>query len=250
MIRWVLVLLAAALLPQFATAQVKIVAQPQYQLHEPIVLALEGVKSEVPTTCWWIPLGKDGAPEPGCRIVDSNRVVHLWAPAGKYEVRCLITEFDVDWEKKVFIPRQSQVTATFAVGVPVPQPDPKPDPKPDPQPDPSSKYGLTAQALAWGNAVEAKHRSQAKTLADNFEGVAAAIAAGAYATPAAANQELAGRNRQVLGTDTDPRLVAWRPFFTSWSAAVTALNKDGKATTVQDYRELYLETAAGLKLVK
>lgn len=226
-----------------ASAQVTLNAQPQYQEHEPIAITLAGVKPDVPATFWWRPFGKDGAAEPGYRLVDGSKGIHVWAAPGKYEVVCLVTEYTVKWEEKIFVPTQQEVKATFLVGTPKPPPPPVPD-------GPASKFGMTEQSKAWGGAVAAQYRGLAQQLADNFESIASAIAAGAYATPAAANQELAGRNRQVLGTDTDPKLVAWRPFFFEWANAVTALNKDGRATTVQDYRDLYLETAAGLRGVK
>lgn len=185
-------------------------------------------------------------------------------PPGQYSIR--LTSFDVDTGF-------SSTTGNVVIGVP-PAPTPVPVPPgpnppgpvpPGPTPNPSPVVVIPDGKFAIGPLVykvvreqvpassksfknsEGKDIYYANQLADNFEGVAAAIAAGSFKTPDEANKELAGRNRLTFATNP-AALTAWMPFFTAWAEKATELNKAGKLPNVAaEYRLFYLETVEGLR---
>ncbi len=151
----------------------------------------------------------------------------------------------------------SAVTGTVTIGggpVP-PPPGPGPGPGPGPVVPPSIPEGKYGFGPAMYKVVMEKvpadiAKKYATKVADNFEAVAAGIAAGSWKTPTEANKELAGKNRFTFQGD-DAGLKAWMPFFEAWSAKTTELNKAGKLPNVAaEYAEVYRETQAGLKEIK
>lgn len=132
-----------------------------------------------------------------------------------------------------------------------PNPTPTPTPTPNPAPVFTEKYGFSTLAYNSAMKVEATARKQYKeSLANNFESVAAAIAAGSFDTPNAANTELAGRNRMTFNNN-QTEINKWLQFFTDWQTQATQLNKDGKLPNlVDEYRLIYLETAKGLRAIQ
>lgn len=145
-------------------------------------------------------------------------------------------------------------TGNVIIGVPVPIPNPNPTPNPTPNPIPNPTpvftevYGFSTLSFNSAMKVEVTARKQYKdALADNFEAVAAAIAAGSFDTPNASNTELAGRHRLTFNNN-QTEINKWLVFFTDWQAKATELNKAGKLPNlVQEYRLVYLETARGLR---
>jgi len=168
-------------------------------------------------------------------------------PPGQYSVRLTLFSKDKGFTSN---------TGTVTIGSPTPPPPPPPPPGPPVPPVtiPEGKYGLGPLSFqVVSTQVPADYRKYASTvsnsLADNFESVASAIAAGSFTTPDAANKELAGKNRFTL---SDPAaLNAWMPFFNAWTAKVTDLNKAGTLPNMaSEYAVAYKETAAGLRGVK
>ena len=132
---------------------------------------------------------------------------------------------------------------------PLPFP-PNPSPAPAP-PLPAGKYGMAKVAYDAAMKVAPQHRPLAGDIRDNFEAVAAGIAAGSYRTPEDATKELTARNRLTLGLDGDPKLEAWRPFFAVWGGQADARIADKSLrNVVDDWRVLFLETVDGLDQVK
>lgn len=170
-------------------------------------------------------------------------------PPGQYSVRLTMFGKDTGF---------NSATGTVTIGTPTPPVPPTPPTPPGPPvppvPIPDGKYGLGPVSFNVASTqVPADFRKYASTvnnsLADNFESVAAAIAAGSFTTADAANKELAGKNRFTL---SDPAaLNAWMPFFNAWTAKVTDLNKAGKLPNIaSEYAVAYKETAVGLRGVK
>ena len=171
-----------------------------------------------------------------------------WAftgPPGQYSIR--ISSFT---EGTGF----SAVTGTVNIGGVVP-PGPNPQPQPDPNPNPNlpeGKYGFAP--LMYDAIVKKVPRDvavkYAGQIADNFESIAAGIAAGSWKTPTEANKELTGKNRFTFSGD-DAALQAWVPFFEAWSARATELNKAGKLPNIAaEYAAVYRETETALRAIK
>lgn len=116
------------------------------------------------------------------------------------------------------------------------------------------KYGFGE--LAFLQVTEKITDPQMKALkeeiANNFEAVAAGIAAGSWQTPQQANTELQGRNRLTFANKSEATFNTWRDtFFKEWAARATALNKSGQLpNVVGEYREVYIETVKGLRAAK
>jgi hypothetical protein len=169
-------------------------------------------------------------------------------PPGQYSIR--LTSFDPNTGFNA-------TTGTVTIGTnpnPPTPPNPPGPPNPPVPPDvviPEGKYGFGPLSYnVVTTQVTADYRSYASKLADNFEAVAAGIAAGSYKTPDEANKELAGRNRFTFSSDPTA-LTAWMPFFNAWSAKTTELNKAGKLPNMAaEYALVYKETSVGLRGVK
>jgi hypothetical protein len=137
----------------------------------------------------------------------------------------------------------AKTSFTVAYGTPGPTP-PGPGPGPNPPtPDPG-KYGLAAfVAQAAATVQSATRRQTAATVANNFDGVASSIAAGAITDPAEIIKQTYNLNAAPL---SDP---AWKP----WSAAVrqklNSISDAGQLTSATDYATAWREIAAGLRLV-
>lgn len=143
-------------------------------------------------------------------------------------------------------------THTVVIGGPVPIP-PGPTPPgpvpPGPTPVPDGKLGFTKMAFTEASTIAAGSRSKAVELADNFDGAASAIAAGALRSVEASNAEVTAGNRRILA---DPvHKGAWTPFFFVWAKqSDAALTAGTLKPTVEEYAEIYRATAQGLRLVK
>jgi hypothetical protein len=166
-------------------------------------------------------------------------------PPGQYSIRLASFTDGVGF---------SAITGTVTIGGTIP-PGPGPGPNPDPNPVPNVPEGKYGFGPAMYDVVAKKIPADVRVkyapkLADNFESVAAGIAAGSWKTPTEANRELAGKNRFTFQGD-DAALQAWMPFFEAWSARAADLNKAGKLPNLaSEYAEVYRETQAGLKAIK
>lgn len=136
--------------------------------------------------------------------------------------------------------------AVVVVGSPPPQPEPGPGPSPPPGPVPEGKFGMAKLAAQWAASVPAASRAKAQPLADNFESISAAIAAGDTAGIQDAVTRLKEKNGQTLGPD----IKAWTPWFQSWEAEAKKLAAAGKLPSQAEFGELFLETSQGLRSVR
>lgn len=175
-------------------------------------------------------------------------------PPGDYAIR--LSAYNPDTGVKITV---GNVIIGGDIPVPVPPgpaPNPVPTPTPNPTPSPvtpvfTEKYGFSTLAFTTvSTKVAAEDRKYASMLADNFEAVAAGIAAGSWRTPDEANKELAGRNRLTFNNDTI-LIGKWMAFFEAWSAKAKELNTSGKLPNmVDEYRLVYIETVKGLRAIK
>ncbi len=141
-------------------------------------------------------------------------------------------------------------TTTVGTGpIPIPPGPVPPGPTPPgPTPIPDGKLGFTKLGFEEGSKVTDPFRSKAAAVADNFDGTAAAIAAGTIKTVEAANAEMVAKNRATIG---DAGRAAWLPFFTSWQAAADAAIRAGTLkASVDDYAAVYRATADGLRRIR
>lgn len=124
---------------------------------------------------------------------------------------------------------------------------PPPGPVPPVPPSPVEKLGFATLARAEGIKLPDSARPLASQLADNFEAVAARLAATAQMTIDQGNAELRDRNRATLG---DQGRAQWLPWFQAWQALADKHNAAGAMTTKEHYVTAYQETAAGLRTVR
>lgn len=181
-------------------------------------------------------------------------------PPGKYSIRLSVCDPNTGCKSmtgnviigKVVTP----VPVPTPTPAPVPTPNPTPNPTPTPQPTPpvgpvvipQDTYGMTQ----WGydNVKNIADKQYIAGLADNFESIASAIAAGGIKTPQDANLKLSERNRATLNVPAGIQSNhPYYPFFINYSAKVTELNKSNKLPNlVNAYKDMYLEMAKGLRL--
>lgn len=192
---------------------------------------------------WYVPEGVKSTDNGDTLLVQ-------FAPKGPMTIRVKMVsaKLDKDGRFQGFITEFA--SSTFDVGDVSPSPGPGPAPKPDPTPPkppvpPSEVLGfvtLASQSLA---KVPTASRGHAAALANNFEAVAAQMAAVSTMTIEQANAELKMRNQATLNIQ---ERTAWLPWFQDWQAKANTLNNNGKMTTRDHYITAYHETATGLKL--
>lgn len=159
-----------------------------------------------------------------------NQVI-LSGANGRYQIS--VSVITAQWDVKKF--DQRNMSLSFVLN------DPGPGPEPDPGPE--LKYGFDAKSWTRTMTEGAKYKS---AIADNFDAVAAAIAAGAIKTVQESQQDLSSRNRAaVQGTVA---IGEWTQFFQKWQDLATQLNQSKKLRNLpEDYAEAYRETAKGLR---
>lgn len=168
-------------------------------------------------------------------------------PPGKYSIRLTTFHPDIGFRA---------TTGNVVIGTvnPVPNPNPQPNPNPNPTPNPSpvpvGKYGFGPAMAEVLVKIDRQYWKYYPELADNFESVASAQAAGSFNTPDAMNKELQGKNRLTLKNDATI-INSMLPFFQAWSDKASALNKEGKLPNVAaEYSIVYRETVEALRSVK
>lgn len=159
----------------------------------------------------------------------------------------------------VFVQRDKPDISTHRVTVgiaplppitpPITPPNPPPLPPPGPSPVPEGKYGFGPISYRLGSGVAAAYRTKSIELADNFEAIASAIAAGATKTAQDAIREVGAKNALTL---TDPAAsAAWLAFRTGWKENADKHNTAGTLRNLaSDYAEAFRETATGLRAVR
>jgi hypothetical protein len=106
-----------------------------------------------------------------------------------------------------------------------------------PQPD----AGVAAWVTYW--CAECKRpQEEALALAESFESVAAAVAGGAYTTPAEISQATGDANRAALGGSLD----AWMPFLSKIRALLKQQAMEGSLTTPEQHATVWRAIAQGL----
>lgn len=176
--------------------------------HQPIVAKSTG---DADVFLWRLP-------SPAKRIVlDGGRTVHIWAPAGTYQVELTTISIDIDWEQKRKDVRYDEHMATLVVtsSGPTPPPDPTPDPSPNPyKPAPAFKAAVEPVKLF---SLQPQH---SQPLAEMYATVASQSRAGAYKNLAEIRADLVKRG--------------------------TALNLKGKYPDLASVVERYLSGTLGL----
>jgi hypothetical protein len=153
---------------------------------------------------------------------------------------------------------QRDVHTITVGGSPPPGPDPGPGPGPGPTPPdptpvvPDGAHGFTKLAYEKAAGLPAANRTKAAALADNFESVASAIAAGTITTDSDALAALVQKNWTTLGlkSQTESRQSPWYPWFIAWQQKADQVEAAGGLPNVNAYAEIFRATADGLRLVK
>ena len=120
---------------------------------------------------------------------------------------------------------------------PAPGPGPGPTPGPGPSPLPPGKYGLAQWSYDEAMKLPAATRAKSAQMADAFESVAAAIAAGTITDGQDAINQCGAKTAG---------LPEWATWLTAWAGKAETIG----LVTVQDIAIAFTETATGLKAVK
>lgn len=186
-------------------------------------------------------------------------------PPGKYSIRLSVCDPTAGCKSmtgnvtigKVPVPQPTPQPTPTPTPTPTPQPTPTPTPSPTPTPPigpvtiPEDTYGMTKWAYDALNAIPIGDRMPAVELANNFESVASAIAAGGIKTPQEGNLKLSEKNRATLNVPAgiQPSHPYYK-FFVSFADRLTDLNRSGKLpNSANAYKDVYLESCAGMRLV-
>lgn len=171
-----------------------------------------------------------------------QKVVLLTPASGRVEL--LLIAVGLDGGKAVADQKRWSIAIGDDPGPNPPGPNP-PGPGPTPPPDPG-RFNLAAEVLAWSAAVPADQRSLAPRLAENFEAVASAVAAGVMKLPADIIGETNKRNTVTQGASRKN----WGGFWESLRQRLNGLADRGELKTPEDYATAWREIAAGLRGVK
>jgi hypothetical protein len=239
-------------LPSIVAAQVTaiITAPPKAALGDLVILDGSGSAG---TAFRWVLLGSSKTFLP---IESGKRAVFASGTAGEYVFMLVVGGqaqgggVDVAMAEHHLIVGDGQPSPPI---IPTPSPAPQPPPVPAPQPPPvptppvipAGKYGFAQIAYDAAQGVPLPQRvGQGPRLAENFEAVAAAIAAGAVTSVREANDQLRGKNADVAGANRD----LWLPVINAFAAKATDLARQGQLSTMDEHRAAYLEFASGLRL--
>lgn len=147
------------------------------------------------------------------------------------------------------------LSATLQIGDQVLPAPPNPvDPKPvvpdDGEKLPAGRFNLSK--IAYDNVyryVDVSNRGGAKVYANSLEGVASAIAAGAYEEVEPILKATKEANDQALKEAKIPT-KGWNSYGEAMQDIVYDLYKNKKLVTVYDFRDAWLEISRGLKAIK
>lgn len=147
------------------------------------------------------------------------------------------------------------LSATLQIGDQVLPAPPNPvDPKPvvpdDGEKLPAGRFNLSK--IAYDNVyryVDVSNRGGAKVYANSLEGVASAIAAGAYEEVEPILKATKEANDQALKEAKIPT-KGWNSYGEAMQDIIYDLYKNKKLVTVYDFRDAWLEISRGLKAIK
>lgn len=138
-----------------------------------------------------------------------------------------------------------------------PTPGPTPGPMPNPQPRfPDSKLGVSQKVYDAVKAVP-NAAGEAQGFANAFRGIASQISAGTLSGKAGIMNAIKAANDQVL--NTPEKNTRWTPFFKSDSQTgyvavlpkiLSGLAAEGKLSTNEDFRAVFLEFAVAFEAVR
>ncbi len=128
---------------------------------------------------------------------------------------------------------------------PGPNPGPAPEPEPTPEPEPNGEWATWVYDIAIATVPAPGRNVQAAKLSDQFESIAAKIAAGGIGTTKEARVELRAANRKALGRDAE----GWVGFSAKFAEHCTDLEIAGELKTLKQYQRIYAGAAAGLRKV-
>jgi hypothetical protein len=166
---------------------------------------------------WQLPADVDALPLDGKRLA-------VWAPPGQYTLRAAVPSGD-----DVVM---AEVLLTVTDGT-APIPPPKPKPKPDPD------DGLGLKKASADGLAQVTDRDKRDELAKQQRAHASAVAAGAFASPAAI---LAGW--RAANNRAEPDLT--KPWAVAVSAKLAELHAAGKLRTNAEWAQAFNEIADGL----
>lgn len=105
------------------------------------------------------------------------------------------------------------------------------------------KLGFVTMSINEWAKLPTSVKKHSVALADNYEAVAAQLAANSSMTIDAALALLTDKNRSTIGSDR----AAMLPWFQAWASMAEKLGASGKLTTPADHVAAFNETATGLK---
>lgn len=146
---------------------------------------------------------------------------------------------------------RSQVIIAEVILGPDPGPGPGPDPVP-PGPTPEPTFNSELAKFAWQQvknkvttlSTDDKYKSS-QALSKSFSSVAARIGAGTIKTVEEALEESTKSNREAVKNVNIPS-ESWQAFFLELKTYLYKLYESGKLTTLNDYKEAFLEVSEGL----
>lgn len=153
--------------------------------------------------------------------------------------------------------RSQLLTTELQIGQSEPKPGPNPptppgpDPVPNPTPNlPNGRFGLAKTTYLHAvTKVKEPRAKAAQVLAESFESVASAVAAGAYKTGDQILTATKEANNAALATvNLDPN--PWEDFGAELQKTLYELYKSKKIATAEDYADAWREIATGLKAIK
>lgn len=182
--------------------------------------------------------------DPGLFMIDpellkTTKAISVWSlKPGKYRL--------IAWTAKGDVPSPED-ECVIVVGDPGPDP-PGPDPNPpDPEPELSE---LGKKVRDWAKAVG--NKTEAKQIAENYAGVNAAIAAGAYngladwsAQRSKVVSDLYEKNHKISENNE-----GWNKFFSNLSAEMRLLDETGKLANLPSLLGVLKSIQEGLEAVK
>jgi hypothetical protein len=183
--------------------------------------------------------------------INTNQCIWV-GPPGTYDIDVIsIQDGALKQQYSQLVIKSTDVSPNPNPG-PTPNPNPNPGPTPNPGPSPnpgpvppSDKYEIGRWIHERASTLPAGPRSFSQKLSDNFEAIAAGIAAGQFQQGGvqAAQKELAARNRDILVNES---YDAWKPIFESLGEKTKELKVP---TTLSSYAEYYRFISTGLKYV-
>lgn len=183
-------------------------------------------------------------------VDDGQRLVFATGSTGRYTF--VLVAANADESGKPAVALAKHVVTIGADPGPGPNPDPNPPgPEPPDPPLPPGRFDLARQARDWTASVTlaaSERRHTAALVADGFEAIAAAIAAGTVRTAEDALAQLRAAHQAALSA---PQYEAWRAGWNpSFRAAMTRLDDLNQLPALADVADAFREISQGLRGVR